>query len=295
MGACRAAHGGNSPLRGRYLDVGCGSGAALAVAQALGWRTAGIEMVPGKAGGSSGAGTRQSRARTCGVYRRSFAHACEVDRVAAGLRCVEARAGGVAPARAPGTAGRSDQGWRRPESPDVAKAEGESSPAARLASCRSRSARRFARRSRSSRSDFVADAMCSARRRSRSARCRVSRVSVGTLPMAATRRSKSGAQRRSLSRRELPTPESRTLTPPTFELGQADTPEPSLSRVLESAGNADLRIRVPRLSQAGQPPRASALGGGFPDVSPLRRLGALPPDVALCDGEVGRNPARRPH
>src|SRR5260370_36503579 len=29
---------------GRYLDVGCGSGAALAVAQALGWRIAGIEM-----------------------------------------------------------------------------------------------------------------------------------------------------------------------------------------------------------------------------------------------------------
>ena len=29
---------------GRYLDVGCGSGAALAVAQALGWRITGIEM-----------------------------------------------------------------------------------------------------------------------------------------------------------------------------------------------------------------------------------------------------------
>src|SRR5207247_6877452 len=29
---------------GRYLDVGCGSGAALGVAQALGWRVAGIEM-----------------------------------------------------------------------------------------------------------------------------------------------------------------------------------------------------------------------------------------------------------
>jgi SAM-dependent methyltransferase len=29
---------------GRYLDVGCGSGGALAVAQALGWRVAGIEM-----------------------------------------------------------------------------------------------------------------------------------------------------------------------------------------------------------------------------------------------------------
>ncbi len=30
--------------RGRYLDVGCGSGASLGVAQALGWRIAGIEM-----------------------------------------------------------------------------------------------------------------------------------------------------------------------------------------------------------------------------------------------------------
>jgi len=29
---------------GRYLDVGCGSGGALGVARALGWRTAGIEM-----------------------------------------------------------------------------------------------------------------------------------------------------------------------------------------------------------------------------------------------------------
>src|SRR5262249_57635236 len=29
---------------GRYLDVGCGSGGALGVAQALGWRVAGIEM-----------------------------------------------------------------------------------------------------------------------------------------------------------------------------------------------------------------------------------------------------------
>src|SRR5206468_12972793 len=29
---------------GRYLDVGCGSGAALGVAAALGWRVAGIEM-----------------------------------------------------------------------------------------------------------------------------------------------------------------------------------------------------------------------------------------------------------
>src|SRR5256886_2687974 len=29
---------------GRYLDVGCGSGASLGVAQALGWRVAGIEM-----------------------------------------------------------------------------------------------------------------------------------------------------------------------------------------------------------------------------------------------------------
>lgn len=29
---------------GRYLDVGCGSGASLAVAAALGWRTAGIEL-----------------------------------------------------------------------------------------------------------------------------------------------------------------------------------------------------------------------------------------------------------
>ncbi|MGH6691720.1 MAG: class I SAM-dependent methyltransferase, partial [Gammaproteobacteria bacterium] len=29
---------------GRYLDVGCGSGGALAVARALGWRVAGIEM-----------------------------------------------------------------------------------------------------------------------------------------------------------------------------------------------------------------------------------------------------------
>jgi SAM-dependent methyltransferase len=29
---------------GRYLDVGCGSGSALGVAQALGWRTAGIEV-----------------------------------------------------------------------------------------------------------------------------------------------------------------------------------------------------------------------------------------------------------
>jgi SAM-dependent methyltransferase len=29
---------------GRYLDVGCGSGAALGVAQTLGWRVAGIEM-----------------------------------------------------------------------------------------------------------------------------------------------------------------------------------------------------------------------------------------------------------
>jgi SAM-dependent methyltransferase len=29
---------------GRYLDVGCGSGGSLAVAQALGWRVAGIEM-----------------------------------------------------------------------------------------------------------------------------------------------------------------------------------------------------------------------------------------------------------
>jgi SAM-dependent methyltransferase len=29
---------------GRYLDVGCGSGGALAVAQALGWRVSGIEM-----------------------------------------------------------------------------------------------------------------------------------------------------------------------------------------------------------------------------------------------------------
>jgi SAM-dependent methyltransferase len=29
---------------GRYLDVGCGSGSVLAVARALGWRTAGIEM-----------------------------------------------------------------------------------------------------------------------------------------------------------------------------------------------------------------------------------------------------------
>lgn len=30
--------------QGRYLDVGCGSGAALGVARALGWRTAGIEV-----------------------------------------------------------------------------------------------------------------------------------------------------------------------------------------------------------------------------------------------------------
>src|SRR5262249_57535140 len=29
---------------GRYLDVGCGSGGALGVARALGWRVAGIEM-----------------------------------------------------------------------------------------------------------------------------------------------------------------------------------------------------------------------------------------------------------
>jgi SAM-dependent methyltransferase len=30
--------------RGRYLDVGCGSGGALGVAQALGWQVAGVEM-----------------------------------------------------------------------------------------------------------------------------------------------------------------------------------------------------------------------------------------------------------
>jgi SAM-dependent methyltransferase len=30
--------------QGRYLDVGCGSGGSLGVAQALGWRTAGIEV-----------------------------------------------------------------------------------------------------------------------------------------------------------------------------------------------------------------------------------------------------------
>lgn len=30
--------------QGRYLDVGCGSGGALSVARALGWRTSGIEV-----------------------------------------------------------------------------------------------------------------------------------------------------------------------------------------------------------------------------------------------------------
>ncbi len=35
--------------QGRYLDVGCGSGGALGVARALGWRTAGIEVDAGAA------------------------------------------------------------------------------------------------------------------------------------------------------------------------------------------------------------------------------------------------------
>ncbi len=35
---------------GRYLDVGCGSGASLGVAAALGWRATGIEMDPAAAG-----------------------------------------------------------------------------------------------------------------------------------------------------------------------------------------------------------------------------------------------------
>src|SRR5439155_1755790 len=82
-----------------------------------------------------------------GAHARSrLARARALERVAAHLRGAEARVGGVAPARAPGAAGRGDQGRRRRESPDVAKAEGDSSRVARFASPRSRCAKRLGSR-----------------------------------------------------------------------------------------------------------------------------------------------------
>src|SRR5438552_2765208 len=62
--------------------------------------------------------------------------------------------------------------------------------------------------------------------------------------------------------------------------------------MLESARDADLRVRMPRLPPASEPARAPAVGGAPADVPALWWLRALAPDVPLRHREIGGGPAR---